>query len=399
MSKIIYLIEQPLDERNYARFGIQTWIDRGWDVEIWDLTPFLYPKVWRDFIGRGKKLKEFNGYFPIKALTELKVRYELCENAGYFIDFTGETYYSMRIKWRLIQKGVLRVICATGSMPEPHGGKQEIMIKKILKRFHVGPIKFFQWALNVALRNLMFQFIRPEIGVAAGSLSLHSLSHVNKIVQAHNLDYDIYLEIKDVIDTSASRQVVFLDQDYCFNSDFIYGGSSSPITSGKYFPAISKTLHKISEELQISMCIAAHPRSTYLQQNQDYFEGISIKYGVTAQLIRDCSVVLCHNSTAIQLAVLFEKPIIIVTTDELNNASEVRESIACFATALGKSIINIDGDLNKIDWQKELRVDCQKYAEYKKKYVKMNESLEKKSWDILINSIENNRQQYSPPDI
>ncbi len=35
-KRVVYLIEQPLDERNFQRFGIQAWIDRKWNVEVWD---------------------------------------------------------------------------------------------------------------------------------------------------------------------------------------------------------------------------------------------------------------------------------------------------------------------------------------------------------------------------
>jgi len=50
MKKVVILIEQPLDERNYQRFGIQTWLERNWLVEVCDLTPWAHPRVWQSFI-------------------------------------------------------------------------------------------------------------------------------------------------------------------------------------------------------------------------------------------------------------------------------------------------------------------------------------------------------------
>src|ERR1700722_15287885 len=124
MSKIVYLIEQPLDERNFDRFGIQKWIDRNWVVEVWDLTPMEHPRVWSDFIESQSKLKEFAGYFPIASKSQLKSRFSALGVVEHFIDFTGESYGSLRVKAALILKGAKRVICAPGSIPVPDAGQQ-----------------------------------------------------------------------------------------------------------------------------------------------------------------------------------------------------------------------------------------------------------------------------------
>ncbi len=57
MRKLVYIISQPFDERNYDRFGIQAWVDKGWHVEVWDLTPWLLPAVWKNFLKNGGVLK------------------------------------------------------------------------------------------------------------------------------------------------------------------------------------------------------------------------------------------------------------------------------------------------------------------------------------------------------
>src|SRR5207253_5300759 len=69
---------------------------------------------------------------------------------------------------------------------------------------------------------------------------------------------------------------------------------------------------------------------------------------------RDWSSDVC--SSDLQFAVLFGKPIIFVTTDELIPCYEGR-SIAKVAAELGKSAINLDGDLRAVDWREQLHVD------------------------------------------
>ena len=94
-----------------------------------------------------------------------------------------------------------------------------------------------------------------------------------------------------------------------------------------------------------------------------------------------------HNSTSLQLAILFNKPVIFLTTNELK-LNNIGAHISVMASMFGKKEINIDNDLSDMDWQKELFVDEAKYSEYRKKYIKMDGSPEKQSWDIVIDHIE-----------
>ena len=44
--QVVYLITSPLSKRDYDRFGIQRWLDRGWEVKVFDFTKFLKPEFW-----------------------------------------------------------------------------------------------------------------------------------------------------------------------------------------------------------------------------------------------------------------------------------------------------------------------------------------------------------------
>ena len=200
------------------------------------------------------------------------------------------------------------------------------------------------------------------------------------------MDYDLYLALKS-IEASAEEYAVFLDQDLCSHPDNIRESAQYYVTPSRYFPALCRGLRRISALLNVGLRVAAHPRSSYRHHGDDYFEGIPVEYGKTAELIRDCRLVLCHYSTAAQFAVLFKKPAVFVTTDELAS-SPGGKHVAEFASVLGKSAINLEGDLDSVDWQKELRVDRDKYDAYRNEYIKIDGSPEIPFWDIVINHIE-----------
>ena len=98
MKTIVYLIEQPLSFWNYNRFGIQIWQDRGWNVEVWDLTQLLNNHVFEDFINSGKEIQTFSGYFPIATEQQLANKYQSIRNGTYYLDATGNDRPHARIK-------------------------------------------------------------------------------------------------------------------------------------------------------------------------------------------------------------------------------------------------------------------------------------------------------------
>ncbi len=390
MSKIIYLIEQPLDERNFDRFGIQKWIDRNWEVELWDLTPRVQPRVWRNFLESGRKLKVFAGYFPIASHRDLRKRYRECGQVEYFIDLTGETFQSIWVKALLAKKGISRIICLAGSIPIANdNGGHNLSLK--LRRIAEKGIGQVIYLLCLAFaRRLMEPFIRPGLVIASGESSVIAAGKCRERLNAHSFDYDVYLTLARLTVSATKQYLVFIDQDVCFHSDFIYQKIPSFMTPEKYFPTICNGLRRIAGALNVGVQIAAHPRATYGSRGHDYFEGYSIEYGRTAELIRDSRIVVCHNSTAIHLAVLFEKPVILVTTDQLINSYEGR-LIDQAAEQLGKSVINLDGDLQSVTWHEELKVDQKKYVEYKNRYIKMNGSPERPMWEIVVDYVEEAR--------
>ena len=110
MKKIVYLLNQPLDKRNYDRFGIITWIDRGWCVEVWDMTPLLYPIVWKRFSELGKKIQQFEGYYAIASKNQLEKRCFDVSEINYFVDYIGNSVYSQRVRKHLQKAGSKMII-------------------------------------------------------------------------------------------------------------------------------------------------------------------------------------------------------------------------------------------------------------------------------------------------
>lgn len=389
VKTVAYLIDQPLDHRNYDRFGIESWIKRGWVINIFDITPISRPAAWQDFIKRGGVLKELTYYFPILSFGALISIHKTFRQADYFIDLTGTSLYSIAINIAFKFNGTIRIVCALGSIPQFKSNSEQSLrqeIGKLIKGGFIESSRLISRRLAGKLLRKLSRYInKPGFGVVSGAESFQAVQSARKLIYAHNLDYDIFLRIEHVSNLPQNKYIVFIDQDNCFHSDFLYSNVVSPVSPETYFPAVVGVLRKVAESLGTSIRVAAHPRSSYLHSKQDFFDGLPIFYGSTAELIRDAEAVVAHDSTALQFAVLFQKPILFVTTDELN---ALCDGIQSFASELGKNAINIDRDISTVDWQMELIVDTKRYADYRRKYIKMDGSSEKPAWDIVIDGIQ-----------
>lgn len=400
MRKVIYVIEQPLSKWNYDRFGIQVWADKGWQVEVWDLTQLLNPKIWDSYIVLGSIPFEFDGHYHIGNEVDLERRYKTLQGGEYYISAFGEDRPHFRIMTRLSRLGAIRIHQYLGCIPvyEPANTGRRF-VNRVIRLAKISPSNLLERLLSKIQHKVFGARVKPGLVVVSGQKSIPAFVVAGDVpvVHAHNLDYDIYLRIKDACNREKSGHVLFIDQNLCFHTDYALAGVGFDASPDRYFPVVRAALQSISLTLQAPILVAAHPRFNPTQVRIN-FQGIPVEYGVTAELIRDCKVVVGHDSTAIQMAVLFGKPIIFLTTDEINNTA-MATSIRYVASELGKIVINIDQNMTTVDWQKELLVDSMKYAAYKRNYIKMDSSTDtdKPAWEIVIDHIEqvaavNNRQ-------
>ena len=396
MRKIVYLLEQPFDERNYDRFGIITWIDRGWEVEVWDMTPLLHPIVWQMFTEKGKKINQFNGYYVVAEKKQLKQRYSdiPVSKIEYFVDYAGNSYYSLLIKMRLLKAGSKMIKSANaGSIPLAADFiKISIWNKlshKLQSAYSIGTVKLIKLLVHKFIVKLIQDKIQPSLVVVSGEKSIRSNHAIDKqeIIKAHNFDYDIYLKFVELPVSVESCYGVFVDQDLCFHPDYQYSNVEALVTPTRYYSSLCKGLRRISTALLTQMKIAGHPRACNDENALNYFEGLPVINGSTMELISQAQFVVGHYSTALQIAVLFKKPLIFLTTDELKK-SIVGPQIEIMATMLGKQAINLDAELDHLEWEKELVVDVKKYGTYRQEYIKTDGSPELSSWDIVIDHIE-----------
>jgi hypothetical protein len=107
---VVYLIISPLSLRDYNRFGIQRWLDRGWEVKVFDFTKFLKPEFW-DYVDGTTLSIGFKGlnifedeYSALSSIRQLKA-------GAVFIDIiSSSSRAEQKTRQAAKKKGMLLII-------------------------------------------------------------------------------------------------------------------------------------------------------------------------------------------------------------------------------------------------------------------------------------------------
>jgi hypothetical protein len=386
-KQVIYLLDFPLSSRDFERFGIKNWIENNWKVKVFDFTSFLFPELWRKIDGDNLSI-DFEGLTIFKNINEALSALNNLQNKIVFVDQLG--YSSKEHKIRSIARyhGLL-VKLELGSIPKVNADKSFLKLLNLIKNPIVLVKKLIIFLKNIPMKIRAIRYF-PDYLVVSGTKSMLGVNYKKtSIIKAHNFDYDFLIKEKQIKSNKNRNYIVFLDEDGPYHSDYTRHEVAPFVTSENYYPVMDLGLDKIAKLLKLNLKIAAHPRSNYKNKRIKYKH--PVLENKTFELIRNADVVVTHCSTSVQLAVLLKKPIIFVTTDEIQNNlydKNYAKNIDNFATILGNKAINLNAIRKVNDLRNYLNVDDKKYEKYIENYIKTKGSPEKLVWNIVIENIE-----------
>ena len=243
------------------------------------------------------------------------------------------------------------------------------------------------------LKFVTFLGIRPpDFCIASTEISIERtkaqglIGTNTKILWTHSLDYNIYLKNIGKKNKPSSNQAVFLDpQAPLFPGDCLALGIEPPMTVENYFTSVCGFFDIAEKQFDIKVKIAAHPKSNH-PPYPEYYGNRQTLLGDTFGMIKNSRFVMSHGSTAIEFAILLKKPVIFLTTKEIEGDPIISSEIKAFAHSMEKTVINIDEPL-AVNWEKELFVDEKIYDEYINFHIKKRGTEELDTWQILANQL------------
>ena len=194
-----------------------------------------------------------------------------------------------------------------------------------------------------------------------------------KIIAANSYDYSSFLGYKNVENESDLYKncIVFLDSGFpLFKGDALLLKVSHPLTVEKWYPAIRKYFDYVEESTSLEIVIASHPKVKPNSEMRKAFGNRRIICGKTQELVRSSKMTITRNSTSISFAVLYNKPLILVHSDELlKDNNTYYNGIKYWSEELHTPYININHPHFTNEHKHIPQVNKKAYTEYKLKYL------------------------------
>ncbi len=383
MRNLLILTETPFRQRDYDRFGIAT-MSHHFRVAILDCTPFLRPEFWDKF---SHVRFECTGYTPVRTLSEFMRVVSAFRDAGIAIDYLFSGKIRDELRSILRRNGILRTTVMAGIIPTgllSHGQG----VKPFLRRSRDLALRSYCSFCSSLSPLIPLPDFLADISISGGLQALSLVkSRTPFRIYAHSFDYDIYLEKNRENNKSNLNYAVFLDQDLVGHSDRLITGTQQFVSKDEYFNSLNRFFSYFEDWAGIPVIIAAQPKSIY--EDNHPFRSREVVVGDTAGLVKNSSVVFAHYSTSISFAVLWEKPICLLTTNELAKTWIQSYWIDAFQRELNAPLINVDTRSTK-DTRISLDVEINNvaYARYKEKYIKVPGTQERPLWEIFSHAIQ-----------
>lgn len=388
INKIIFINYQPFTSKYYADYYLQDCINKQLEVEYWDLSKLYFPNV---SFSEGN---EFN--IEVKQINTLKeLRVNINNNNNLTTIFITNITYEFRV-WKFFRILTLYkcklIFFARGMYPMPNKSTSSKITEVVLNLNFTRIILAIKNKMSILFKK--YKLIKSydvvfragsEGGLTIGYGSDFDLKHA-KIVEINYFDYDNYLS---VINNNPKPQIdgeycVFLDQYLAFHPDIAICGlkNVNPII---YYSELNNYFKFIELKYNLKVVIAAHPKATGYKTNNPFL-GREIIFDKTCELVKDSNFVLTHHSTAISYPILFNKPIIFLNSDELENKMpDLYDLTIYLGDYLNCKVVNFDKFEDKKDLN--LMVDTIKYNGYINKYLSSTATQKKISSEIFIDKI------------
>ena len=250
--------------------------------------------------------------------------------------------------------------------------------------------KSLKKALHFFRRNLLLVFM-PNKVVVGGTEEVDRVRRdyprSTKRVLANSSDFSNSLYLSFSRDAS-KLTAVYLDTGFPgFPRDEVIEKIVEQVDGQDWYPKLDKFFGFVEGELKNKVEIAIHPKHVG-RDHQPMFGGRSSVGGKTPELVKNASLVIATNSTSISYAVAFAKPLILVTSNQIQNGRDQYKAslIANIATETGARIFNIDREYTEQDLREAMVIDHAKYESYKRKYL-TSRTDGKPNYQVLLDEV------------
>jgi hypothetical protein len=357
------------------------------DVEVWDLSRILHPK-WSKVLQYDQlevenlhlfvDIKEF--IFTLKKFINENIYNNVCIYNGIpnsnLIEFITNQYLKF-----ILKKTNFKVfdLISPGLPPNINKSKNTVFILKVieniikifklrsnLKNFYLVLSSYFISSLNKLSSKYLTHLL--VAGDYYASLQANRVNTETKLIKINTPDFSQHLRSikkKSIDNEEKQKCLVYLDSpDPFFNGDYELVGETPAVTASAWYPSVCEFLSKLEAKFDLPTIICGHPK-TQFESTSKLYGGRKVVYGKTYENVNNCKLVITKYSMSISYAVIFQKPILHIISDEMLNSKsglkQIRE-MKELSVYLGSSIHNINRKFRLSD--NELIVNQDLYRNY-----------------------------------
>jgi hypothetical protein len=394
MNKIIFLCSRYLEKRDFVQFGIGRYQKNKIKVEIW----YLNQLVKRNYKTKKFKLhniviKEIKNLISLES--EIKKNLSNClYNSKINYNFDTMQIYKLLSKYNanyLVQASMFsKKQEQKGKIKNEIKNKLNLLIKK--KFFHIKKIIFYK----------MFNLTRPSffgIKKAKYVYLMGKESYLNRknhklvgkktgLIWGHHRSYDDFLRGGTIKLKTKRKKALYIDSGAPYGPDLIELGLND-LKPNSYYRSVKLFLKKLNKKFGYKIEISCHPKIG-IKNLRKHFRSFPIKIHKTISQVMSSDLIVLHDSTARNFAIMYKKPVIFITNnEELKSAYNHYGETSKIANLVNKQPLNID-ICSYADIKNNLILNRKTYQDYFKKFIKFKGE-KKIQPEIIIKKLKNDR--------
>lgn len=393
VNNIIYLVCQPFTDRDYSRFGVDVFINRDIEVNVIDCFDVFYPEKNRCELEQNTTTQIDVSH--VNSLAELyEVLDQYLENTTAILILPVNLLFEDILEF-LNFRNIKVITFLANILPAPYtrdgGVVFSIMYKKFLDNAHK-----IQKNINYIIQLASFKKpISPRIdyffygGKKAKEYCPSLLKKSKRKISLHAFDYDLFLYEESCKYEQTESYILFLDQYLPFHPDHYLEAKGDRVKNdtiiNSYYEILNRYFDELEQEFGIKVVIAAHPRAKY-ESNDRLFNSREVLYDSIANLVKYSDFCVTHWSTAVNLVVLYEKPLILTYMEIFNKI--VSPYNLLLAKGMARELMQ---DFVLIDQESKSRtrpkMDRNVYRKYLQNYIKSSNCDGSYFWEVVARDV------------
>ena len=388
--KIVVLINQNLNRTNFERFNLKLNKQSHLNIKYWCILPLYNNDLFIEYEKKEYRSKKDKNFINLKSYLEIYKNLKKINKDTYFLNQSGDNFQSfliglvMRLKGCKILKKIEYYNCTTN---------RGSFLKRLSRLYEFGLIftltkilkSFFSLAKNIFLNVFT---LKPDYYIIENQEMADELYNkkINKVIKANSSTFSTFYKTRSK--NNSKNYFVFIDSEIenSFESK-VLNNRHDILNKEKYWKCLNEIFDELSKKFGINVKIAAHFR----RGNNNIPIKKKFYFDQTLNLIKNSKFVVAHNSSAIDWAVLFKKPILILNFELFDSIALInRDSIKFFCDTLSLKSINVDLNYNfklKKNMSSLLKINTKKYQKFSKFQLnyKTNQFPHLSQWEILYN--------------